>query len=689
MKIKKMILKNFRAYENATVEFGNNMNCIVGKNDVGKSTIFAALDWFFNDNVQLKAEDFNVDGYDCFEDSHCYDDGNGNFYVEKNKCVNEETTSLSVSVCFCDVHVDNDYNHIWGELLDDEGNIWITKSEDYPIEPYSYLEDEYENIANSFPCLTKGQTRKNAVFARHCNYSIQTTIFTSVGKLLNDCSTDELKVEYRKIGRNPDALVWEKMSYHLSSVKVRSEVYNYYKENDADTKKSTKNIDEKFKIDYLSFLTFPKFELYSSDVSLESLLSKNFSNEITQSIKRCKNSIAERIQQVVANENIHFHNKDIYIDAFANDYLEFEKKALTMPTMVNVPIQHRGDGFKLQVKNAIFRMLAEKQYDKSTPIFFAFEEPETHLHPSAQIEMYETLKKLSENQNYQVVFTTHSPTIVSQCKPDDIIQVVKDENGMVKVRQHREDIINDVIKDLGITPNSKLVSELGFKDCYVFVEGKYDVDFFKHLFKLYGKNDDNIGYIPMGSGDNVGLWVNKNLVEALNKPYIFVIDSDNKDKVQKYNLPSNNIHVLNKREIENYITPDSLEKIDYLSSKTNCLQKYKAQWDNLDIPLVLFVEKNDINMSNKIEFSAEDVKNCANNDAIYMANFRKQVKSSQQVTTDAVKNRADKLKEKLNIYYFEYGNATLTDLDFKYIDEKGNTQDEFLVIAEKIKNLCN
>ena len=60
----------------------------------------------------------------------------------------------------------------------------------------------------------------------------------------------------------------------------------------------------------------------------------------------------------------------------------------------------------------------------SKSIVFAFEEPETHLHPRAQLEMYETIKVLSENSNYQVFITTHSPYIVKHLAEDKIKPIV-------------------------------------------------------------------------------------------------------------------------------------------------------------------------------------------------------------------------------------------------------------------------
>ena len=48
MKIKKVILKNFRAYKDEVVIDFENLTTFVGKNDIGKSTVLEALDIFFN-----------------------------------------------------------------------------------------------------------------------------------------------------------------------------------------------------------------------------------------------------------------------------------------------------------------------------------------------------------------------------------------------------------------------------------------------------------------------------------------------------------------------------------------------------------------------------------------------------------------------------------------------------------------
>lgn len=50
MKLKKVILHNYRCYTNDVPVSIDNLTCIIGRNDVGKSSIMEALDAFFNDN---------------------------------------------------------------------------------------------------------------------------------------------------------------------------------------------------------------------------------------------------------------------------------------------------------------------------------------------------------------------------------------------------------------------------------------------------------------------------------------------------------------------------------------------------------------------------------------------------------------------------------------------------------------
>jgi ABC-type cobalamin/Fe3+-siderophores transport system ATPase subunit len=62
MKIKTVRIENFRAYKSETTFELNDLNVIVGKNDIGKSTVLEALDIFFNENkgiIKIDKDDVN------------------------------------------------------------------------------------------------------------------------------------------------------------------------------------------------------------------------------------------------------------------------------------------------------------------------------------------------------------------------------------------------------------------------------------------------------------------------------------------------------------------------------------------------------------------------------------------------------------------------------------------------------
>ncbi len=56
-------LKNFRGYKDIYIHLQENLQMIVGMNDIGKSTILEALDIFFNDKnatVKISKDDLNI-----------------------------------------------------------------------------------------------------------------------------------------------------------------------------------------------------------------------------------------------------------------------------------------------------------------------------------------------------------------------------------------------------------------------------------------------------------------------------------------------------------------------------------------------------------------------------------------------------------------------------------------------------
>ena len=433
MKIKKIIIDNFRAFKHAEIDF-SNFNCIIGKNDTGKSTILAALEWFFDPQKELNKNDFAAAGFDWHlitEPSYYNEieettipERTYKEFISDNLCVSVELYLSDVVIPKCsekyDFIFDKDY-------INDERCVRVRK---YMYHP-SY-------------CYGKGRM----------GYSIVAYQFSKTGETLSDCSFEKLKTAYSEIGENAEALcntlkpleeeLTGKRGIVFSAIrsKIRDEeahikeqmcnvIYNYY--NGIGERKEERWVplenDEEQSSPF--DLDLPAYKLYTSKTRIEDYLNDLFTpNNATKLYKALECAKTQTVHKLAE----YLNNKEDKLDFLKDEKINlFSQNSLIFTpnySPLNIPITNRGEGVQLKIKNAVFRLLTDIQ-QKQQQIIFAFEEPETHLHPSAQLEMYETIKTLSENPDYQVIITTHSPYIVKELAndPNSRIIIVKREGG--------------------------------------------------------------------------------------------------------------------------------------------------------------------------------------------------------------------------------------------------------------------
>lgn len=428
MKIKKLIINNFRAFKYAEINF-DDFNCIIGKNDTGKSTILAALDWFFDSKKDLNNNDFAAAGFDWteFNEPSFSDEFNDMIIPEKNsKEYIFDDFYVSVELYLSDVFIpkrSEQYDYVFDkDYLNEEGYVRIIKYMYHPLSNYG-----------------KGSI-----------YSIIAYQFKKMGKTLSDCSFEELKKAYSEIGENAEPLCNTlkllkekqkgKTGFGLSAIisRIRDEearikeqmcnvIYNYYNSNGEKKEEQCVRLDNNEGQTSPFHLELPIYKLYTSKTRIEDYLNALFTpfnaSQVYKSIEKAKVHTTKKISEILNLEGIN-DNLDIKenekIDLFTQDSLVFKHKDLPL----HIPLKNRGEGLQLKIKNAVFMLLTEIQTKKQINTIFAFEEPESHLHPSAQLEMYNTIKALSESSNYQVIITTHSPFIVKELAKDKIEPIV-------------------------------------------------------------------------------------------------------------------------------------------------------------------------------------------------------------------------------------------------------------------------
>jgi putative ATP-dependent endonuclease of OLD family len=540
MILKKIILTNYRGIYGSISVDCNLFNCIVGQNDAGKSTILKALDIFLNE-VKPSSEDLHVLSAErSFSIELLFDCQGKEYYLGEEILTTIENEEL--------VNIDN--------LLTLK-KTWIVKEDAVSTPKTSIFRKKYDD-PHDFILKTERQLMEQ------CKANNIGTIKGN-GEDFNNVEKRAKLREHNQIHALPFTYEYEeipssgqtKIKAIGDAVKKVLPIFQYFK---ADTSLSdTDSTIQK----YFKEMAFKIIE--------ERINTDEIEIEIGTQLKGVLGKITKKINDIVKTE-------EKVEPKIEFDWSKLISTSFTSITSGNsIPLTSRGDGFRRITMMSYFEYIAEtERTDAAEEIIFGFEEPETFLHPSAQDSLFDKLFALTKN-GYQVLTSTHSPTIVGNTKLDNIIHISK-PNNVYTVNQNA---INhkDLAIDLGIKPDNTFTPLFSTSRMLFLVEGIDDVNAMHHMATLYKQgglindtfNELNVNIIPIGGCGEVKHWVNLDLFTKLQKPFFIFLDSDksnpaevspNSTNLINYGLTlSTDFLVSKKRSLENYIHPTALQRL--------------------------------------------------------------------------------------------------------------------------------
>jgi hypothetical protein len=124
------------------------------------------------------------------------------------------------------------------------------------------------------------------------------------------------------------------------------------------------------------------------------------------------------------------------------------------------PLQNMGDGWQSVIRLAALEAVSEYPSISKDRTVLLLEEPETHLHPHLRRKMRKVLKALAE-KGWTVVYTTHSPELVSLHEPQVVARLVRSKGAVQK----------DFLDTRSVEDSAKLQSRLNERGAHDFLFG--------------------------------------------------------------------------------------------------------------------------------------------------------------------------------------------------------------------------
>lgn len=399
MKLYSLTLKNFRGYRNETTVLFDDLTAIVGKNDIGKSSILEALDIFCNGSNavhKLEKADINVDAL-----------ASGETDIE----ITAEFTGFPATV-----------------IID-------ATNETSLADEYLLTSDRRLKVRKIFPNAGK---EKVYIVANHPTLEECADLITLKQK--------DLKKKVEDLRLNCDKTKNSEMRKAIRDHYATLGDLNFQETVIESTKENVKDIWSKL-VDYL-----PVFSLFVSDRTnnegdkivqdpLKFAVQRIFNDDI---IKGLCHQIAERViteLQTVATgtlDKLNEMNPEVANQLKPSIGKEEDLswtdifKKVSIAGDDGIQVNKHGSGVRRLILLNFFRYEAEKKVAEGKDVVYAIEEPETSQHNEHIRMMMDALKTLAARDHIQIIITTHSPYLVKQLNYDQL-RLVSDNGGIKNI----------------------------------------------------------------------------------------------------------------------------------------------------------------------------------------------------------------------------------------------------------------
>ena len=529
MRLIAFTVENFRSYREATRLTVGDLTTIIGRNDVGKSTLLEAMEIFFNnDLVKIEQADANV-----FSGS-----GVVTFTAEFSELPSVVTIDASAETTLAGEH-----------LLNAEGNLVVRRVYDCSKKTCACetfivaLHPTAKNVAGLIDLKEAELQARVKAAGLDVPLKGNPGMRRALWEAEADLALGEVAIAVSKQKEDGKRL-WEQIETHLPLFALF--------QSDRQSRDSDGEVQNPMRGAIATAIAEAQVEMdaIQNKVREKAVEIANLTHAALQTIDpRLANSLTPRFTPPTASK---------WTGLFS----------LGMETDNNISINKRGSGVRRLILVSFFKAEAERKLKTSSraSIIYAIEEPETSQHPANQRILIESFRELSNAPGCQVLLTTHSPGLAADL-PTEAVRFVSGEGAPATPSiEEGIDVFGNVAQTLGLVPDSRA-------RVLICVEGPTDVEALRWLScRLHEadaaipdlRTDERFAFIVLG-GSTLKHWVTENYLRNMQRPEAHIYDADvpaYADAVVAVNNRPDGLGswatLTRKHEIECYLHPDAI-----------------------------------------------------------------------------------------------------------------------------------
>lgn len=425
MILKEIVVENFRLLKNFKLELKDELSLIIGKNNCGKTSVLIILDKMLNSS-EIAWEDINL-----VKQKELYKEIN-----EFNETIEEddkflEAIKLQLYIEYNDI---DSYENIQNFIMDlePENNIIL-------LEFISLI--NIENIFDLKNIIREREIKDFSDFSRYMSKNF--TKYFKIKKysrgydkknkkiisdMIEEIDSKDIQKVIKVVGIKADRAVSnDERNHTLSS--LTSRYYEIYRKNIKD---ESNLIFQDLEVE-IEKTDKALYKIYNGEKGNNEKGSEGIFKRIIDVVKTyggSDNKINISIGSSISEKNLLTNNTSLY-------YKHGDEDSSTLPETYN------GLGY-LNLIGILFEIETKLQelYEQPADINILYiEEPEAHTHPQLQYIFIRNIKnhinshrnKLNKEKNkyLQIIITSHSSHIVSECNFDDIIYLKRVDNNIL------------------------------------------------------------------------------------------------------------------------------------------------------------------------------------------------------------------------------------------------------------------